>query len=222
MKLTDYHSIAKGAIERALSSSFNAHDVKSDEYWNDKVEHEQRHEGLLPTGFAKLDQLVVASGARIIHGGSEAANRIEDTPSLREHRDQINNVNHFIELPMPEEFAAPDKYAAVLSHEMIHWATIRDPNAPLTGMNEIDNLMADLFHFMPEGYMADEIVAEVGSILLMQWADVPVPELTYPRIAMMISMIREERREVILRESTEKAVREFLNLMQHAGIDATA
>jgi antirestriction protein ArdC len=61
----------------------------------------------------------------------------------------------FVQMPYPEQFKLPEKYEAVLAHELTHWTGHKDRlNRDMSGM------------FGCEKYAKEELIAEMGSAFL--------------------------------------------------------
>lgn len=216
MNIASYHTLASDVVRKAQSLSLTKSDV---EFWRDIPNPPDPQDAPYQrTGFERLDRVIEAVGVRFMYGGNDAANNVNRPDDKRPA--VVDNHNHYIVMPNMAQFHDRSKYAGVLAHEMIHWATIRDETRPLTGMNPVDKLLS-MFFGVPVAYTVDEIVAEVGSVLLLTWAGATVEPVVYERISVMIASLPDDRRETLTREATETAVREFLNLLKHAGVDPT-
>lgn len=217
MNIASYHTLASDVVRKAQSLSPTESGV---EFWRDIPNPPEPQEAPYQrTGFERLDRVIEAVGVRFLYGGNDAANIVQRDRN-GERPKVLDSHNHHITMPNMAQFHDRSKYAGVMAHEMIHWATIRDETRPLTGMNSVDRLLSAFFG-VPVAYTMDEIVAEVGSVLLLTWAGATVEPAIYERISAMISSLPNDRRETLTREATETAVREFLNLLKRAGVDPT-
>lgn len=156
-------------------------EVVSD-YWKHGIPDDPRLSDYKPTGYEKLDTLVRALNPRILYGAATANNSVVGAVMYQDAREKLDDDHHYIEMPNPEDFVDMDKYAAVLTHELVHWAAIRDPSIPLSGLAIPLNLYVAAFGHMPEDYTMDEMVADIGASLLLSWAGAPVPEEMPERI----------------------------------------
>ncbi|WP_199120304.1 ArdC family protein [Pedobacter sp. ASV28] len=91
----------------------------------------------------KAEELITASGAQIVHKAGDDAfyDLFEDK----------------ITLPLKEQFDAPDKYYAILLHELGHWTGHK---------NRLDRSMMNLFG--TDAYAREELRAEIASLLIGQ------------------------------------------------------
>lgn len=147
--------------------------------WNDDDDGEPAPGPYLPTGFDKFDAIVMASGAAFAYGGSSAANQInpkalisDDVPIMADNR------LHVIVMPDPSKFTSPLYYASAVAHELIHWSELRNrPWKENHGVSREDHFLASLLgtSSLPEQYMLGEVVAEVGSALLLDYAGLNPP-----------------------------------------------
>lgn len=92
------------------------------------------------TPIEKAESLLVASGAKINHGGNEA---------------YYNKTRDAIQLPLKEQFDNETKYYAVALHELGHWTGHESRlNRPMEG------------RFGSEQYAREELRAEIASLII--------------------------------------------------------
>ncbi len=72
-----------------------------------------------------------------------------------------------VRLPSPDKFTSPDAYAATLCHELIHWSGSSD-RLDREGITRFDS-------FGTKQYAFEELVAEMGAVMLSQGLGLSVP-----------------------------------------------
>lgn len=219
MNQANYYSIIDAVLSK--SSAESCPESVDSNYWHAQP-GEAKESPYEPTGFAKLDQLVEAVKPCIRYGGDAASNDVLLAILFDHHRDLINDTFHYINMPHAADFESPEKYAAVLSHELTHWATIRDPEQPLTGIGEGEatNGMGGNGR-LPVSYVEDEMSADMGAVLIMRWAGVPFDDREFAnRLYAMASHVPADDRSAIIDKAKRKGVHEFVALLDRAGLQS--
>ena len=172
MSKINYHALAKEIITKAK------HDPGNPRPYATGGDDDKAVDGpYQPTGIAKLDALVQALNVHFRYGSAQAGNRLSltgDELFRRQffHADVVTNENHMIDMPNVANFVRADGYPSTLAHELVHWASIRDPAHNPTGHAEDEDANGT-----NPGYVIDELAAEIGAGMLLRWADAD------PRIA---------------------------------------
>lgn len=216
--INQYSPMVESIVERANSVQMRNGEQFDTVYWHGSGE--AKDGPYEPTGYAKLDALVKAVDPRIMYGGDAAANSVAVFPA---ELFGLSNEWHFMEMPHVTAFNSPEHYAMVLSHELIHWATIRDPEVPPSGINSEDGAeMREGRKRLPTDYAIDEMAADIGSLLLMKWAGVPNPEeeAMVKRIHATQSHTSpfKPMQEAAMKVAADRALHQFVRLLDMAKV----
>ncbi len=115
--------------------------------------------GYIPTGFAKLDQLVVNTGAEFVYNVTGDPN-VDGEDARWPH---YSSEDDRIYLPPPESFDSVEHYARTVLHELSHWtmkALDREPIQPENSV-EFGALLYGVWQGVATG--AEEATAEMSA-----------------------------------------------------------
>lgn len=228
MNITNHYSqVADEIVEHTKHVRMKNGDSFETVFWHGDENEEPKLGAYEPTGFPKLDALVKAVNPRIKYGGDNASNSVQASILFQHLRSLLTDDFHYMEMPHAKDFNSLAHYAMVLAHELIHWAGIRDPEIPLSGIgSKLGPQVRSGDLRMPQDYAIDEMAADIGSLLLLKWADVPVPEeeLMVKRIYTTQSHVSpfKPMQEAGLMVARDRAVHQFVRLLDMAKMDKDA
>lgn len=172
MNLTRYRALADDLLQRASSDPGTQRDFLR----KDIAYGEPQDSPFRPTGIDRLDRLLAALGIRWQYGGLDAANVLRfGGPSAYERAELRNFTDdeHFIRIPNQDAFVDAGEYVPTIAHEAMHWAMTRDPDIKLElGMVQetVESGEPLQSSQLSPGYIVEEIAAEIGATILLNWA----------------------------------------------------
>lgn len=114
----------------------------------------------IPTGNRILDSILANARPPILYGGNESANVGEMTYRGQPAPHGSLRILH----PMPEQFTSEANRLSTLVHELVHW-TQEEGRVPRPAIGQ--SMYERFAHIVPEGYVEEELIAEIGSALLL-------------------------------------------------------
>jgi hypothetical protein len=117
----------------------------------------------IPTGYRTLDAILANARPPIYYGGVESANVAAFNSALK-RGEPVPFGSLWILQPMPEAFRSEADRVATLAHELIHWTQ----EAGRMSRPAIGQTLFERAHdIKPDGYAEEELIAEIGSALLL-------------------------------------------------------
>jgi antirestriction protein ArdC len=137
------------------------------------------------SGETDINALCERNGAIVKHGGDKAF---------------YSPGGDYIAMPSATAFRNADNYAATLAHELVHWsAHSKRCNRDLNG------------RFGSASYVAEELIAEMGSAFLCARIGIPLDGLQHPSyIESWLRVLKDDKRAIFTAASKAKEAAEFL------------
>ena len=119
-----------------------------------------------PTGNRKLDAIVKAANPVFYYGAAPANVWPSDSKIVD---GVIDGSRGRIDMPHRKQFRSDADYRSTLAHELVHWTKAKGraerPHAGRDGW-------AQLLGIVPDGYPREEMVAEIGAAILLDYCGV--------------------------------------------------
>lgn len=150
--------------------------------------------------YQPAEEVIAATGAEIVYGGTRAVYRIEQD---------------FIQLPVKGAFSKPNEYYATALHELTHWSGHESRLARLT----------KLARFGSEAYAVEELCAEMGSAFLCAQLGIPHSEdlsNVSAYLASWLQVLERDHNAIFTASSAASKAADFILGFSSAQADAAA